>query len=329
MCCVAECLLTRDGHREKGKRAKIDAAKSCPIQNAGLDRYESAIRLALPPRETQRIGMRNHRTAMATLSTDPAPQSASIRRLKIYSERNTGSGYLERLVLRNLQVECLRGGLPRSLRKVFPESELVRDAFFRATRKGNLGWKHAFAPSPTALRDARPAPQEILFLTLTKNPYAWLVSLYRRPYHARRRYSSFSQFLSEPWRSVRRENGATSFSNPIELWNQKTASYLNLGDYANRVLCRYEDLLADPLDFLETLCREHGIARRLVPFENIREATKGSDRGKTFEDYRDEYLTERWRDRLEADNLLLINESLDADLMARLRYARIDPSELR
>lgn len=264
---------------------------------------------------------------MSDPQTDTATDSRSPRKVKILGERNTGSGYLERLLIRNLQIDCLPGSLPRTIQKLFPESERARDWFFRATSNRNLGWKHAFAPNRDELGAAALDPNEILFLTLTKNPYAWLMSLYRRPYHAKRMYSNFSDFLSTPWETVARERAPSSFENPIELWNQKNASYLALGEYATSLLCRYEDLLEAPLDFLKTLSIDYAISPRLQPFANVQTATKGRDRGKTFDDYQDYYLNERWRKDLNEADTRLINQSLDEELMSRLQYEWIEPSE--
>ena len=40
------------------------------------------------------------------------------------------------------------------------------------------------------------AGRSIRFVTLTKNPYSWLLSLYRRPYHAGEKAETFAEFLS-------------------------------------------------------------------------------------------------------------------------------------
>ncbi len=294
------------------------------MQNIGLP--NSAVLLGRPrsPRAPPVEEMRDHRRAMSNDRIENLPDSAPIRWIKIFAERNTGSGYLERLLAENLEIDCLEGGLPRSIRKFFPESERARDWFFHLTRKKNLGWKHAFAPSPGELDAAHVDATRILFLTITKNPYAWLISLYRRPYHARRSYESFSQFLSEPWETVAREGAQTAFANPIEMWNQKNASYLRLGEYATRLVCRYEDLVEDPLRFLETLCNDHNISPRREPFVNVHTATKKQDRAKSFEDYREYYLNERWRAELDREDTRLINQGLNNKLMSQLRYDWIE-----
>ena len=245
------------------------------------------------------------------------------QRVKIYGERNTGTSYLEALLVRNLHVDCLRGGVPRSIRRLFPDSEIARDWYFRATDWRNLGWKHTL-PDPnwrTMARRVSPLP---LILTLTKNPYAWLLSLYRKPYHAKRQYSSFEQFLKEPWKTVRRENAPAAFTSPVDMWNQKNAAYLRLAGQTTVVHCRYEDLLADPLGFLDGLCSEHRIQPRRRPFKNVHEAMKRRDRGQTFDDYRAYYLNERWRGELDDDCVQLINEGLDPEVLSNFQYSRIE-----
>lgn len=267
--------------------------------------------------------MRHHSEAMREPEKDVRIEKAKPQRVKIYGERNTGTSYLEALLARNLHVDCLRGGVPRSIRRLFPNSEITRDWYFRATEWRNLGWKHAI-PNPNQRATPRHASPRPPFLTLTKNPYAWLHSLYRQPYHARRQYSSFKQFLGEPWETVGRENAPAAFSSPVEMWNQKNAAYLRLAGQTTVVHCRYEDLLVDPLGFLDELCGEHGIQPRRRPFENVHEAMKRRDRGKTFDDYRSYYLNERWRGELDDDCVRLINERLDPEVLSSFQYLPIE-----
>ncbi len=246
------------------------------------------------------------------------------RLLKIYGERNSGTNYLQALLTRNLRVRCLAGGAPKVLQRIAPTSERTRDWVSWATRSRTLGWKHALPPTPDQLAARRLDVRKVVFVTITKNPYSWLVSLYRRPYHARRSYSSFTQFLSEPWETVGRENAPGAFTSPVDMWNKKNAAYLALADYATSVNCRYEDLLAAPLAFVGELSDDFRIEKRIHPFENVDPATKGADRGKTYRDYRAYYLEERWRDELDSTSLQLINDRLDFDLMSHHGYSRIE-----
>lgn len=242
--------------------------------------------------------------------------------VKIYGERNAGTTWLERLLVRNFDLQLLRGGLPRPLQRAFPRSERLRDGYFRLTSARNLGWKHGLPPAAAVLDRVGRAGPPVVFVTISKNPYAWLLSLHRRPHHARRRHARFDDFLAEPWETVGRENAPARFSSPVELWNRKNAAYLELAGRATAVHCRYEDLLRDPAGVLGALGRRLGLPPR-GPFENVVEATKRADRGRRFDDYRAYYLEERWREELDAARLDRINAALDVPLMARLGYAPV------
>ncbi len=249
------------------------------------------------------------------------------RAVKILGERNSGTTYLERLLRRNLRISSLPGVVPKPVARLFPASERVRDLYFRVTKRHNLGWKHAMAPLPGDLAKTAIDRSGILFLTLTKNPYSWLLSLYDHPYHAPDPPRDFEAFLETPWPTVGRENARACFDTPMDLWNEKTASYLALAAHAVVLTCRYEDLIANPFGILTRLVREHGIGVLRAPFENVEETTKREDRGRNFSDYRDYYLEERWRQRLSSSTIASINARLDETLMKRLGYARIDPAE--
>lgn len=65
---------------------------------------------------------------------------------------------------------------------------------------GPHGWKHGVV-NRTLLRNSPSAPQT-LFLVLVKNPYAWLASLHREPYHAHGHQGlPMGEFLRKEWRS--------------------------------------------------------------------------------------------------------------------------------
>ena len=131
--------------------------------------------------------------------------------LKVYGERNTGTNYLEQLASENLSVRILSGIVPRrywqtfltrQLRAVAPERfagthEAARDRYFTRTFASTLGWKHMI-PAPEAIGQNNLS--EVRFVMLVKNPYSWLLSLYRRPYHGGTKSVSMEAFLedSEP-----------------------------------------------------------------------------------------------------------------------------------
>lgn len=100
-------------------------------------------------------------------------------------------------------------------------------------------------------------------MTITKNPYSQLLSLYRNPYHGKEKLSSFESFLISPWKTVGRENHAGAFKNPIEMWNMKNSSYRKLERFASSRLIRYEDLLEEPTAFINDLAIDFEIPKIL------------------------------------------------------------------
>ena len=171
--------------------------------------------------------------------------------IKIYGERNSGTNYLEQVLELNFDLRLAAGNYPvshhalyRAIGLVLPDErafrviEGLRDGYDHRHFDRSLGWKHAQVPVQAGGAGYPPGTG---FLTLTKNPFAWLVSLYRRPY-SNRKYGShrgkvvpatgtpFSEFIRAPWPTVGRENGPEEYSNPVSMWGIKTASYFNLGD---------------------------------------------------------------------------------------------------
>ena len=244
-------------------------------------------------------------------------------KIKLYGERNTGTRYLERLLRLNLDAELLRGSVPIRLQRLFRYNEDLRDLFFWLTYRRNLGWKHAMAPDPGTAARARGGCESLVFVTLTKNPYSWLLSLYRRPYHFGGELSSFAEFLVSPWSTVRRERAGDGFRSPVDMWNQKNRAYLRLYELGRVDNLRYEDLLADPEGTISRLCSRFSIERKSPRFLNVTESTKDRHR-KDHDYYRRYYLEEQWRSELDREHLGIINRSLDVELLRAFGYEKID-----
>lgn len=252
-------------------------------------------------------------------------REASIRPvIKIYGERNTGTNYLLKLLRRNLEVDLLRGVVPWYVRIPFPQSELARDLYFAVTSRWNLGWKHCLAPLPAVVRALRGHSDNLFFVTLTKNPYSWLLSLYRHPHHYRRELGTFQQFLSAPWATVRREKTVSEYPNPIIMWNEKNTAYLRLAAEMPTANLRYEDLLADPERTLMQLATQYSIHKSRPDFANVIASTKEREGAKDFSYYQNYYLHEQWRAELQALALHTINKYLDFDLMRQFGYAKLE-----
>jgi hypothetical protein len=237
--------------------------------------------------------------------------------LKVYGERNTGTRYLAQLVAANLEVRLLRGSAPRMVGWLGPDSEAMRDWYFRLTVRSNLGWKHRLPPSaddPVLLGDR---VRQVGFITVVKNPYSWLLSLMRRQYSSGRTYASIEELVTSPWTAVGRECSPPQFANAVEMWNLKYAACLALPG-ARTVNLRYEDLLEDPATQVERIASRFSLPRRHATFTNVESSTKRSSQ--SFDDYRRYYLEERWRAKLTEREFALIGERLDPAVMSAYGY---------
>lgn len=258
--------------------------------------------------------------------------------IKIYGERNCGTTYLHQLLQGNLGPILLRGVVPwyihRTARSVgsavraiggdgWSVQERVKDAWFASTMRFNLGWKHMRPLSGRQL-SALSISHDALFLTLTKNPYSWLLSLYRRPYHRGPVVGdlSFTRFLTTPWLPVRRENlDSVAGLTPISLWNLKNRAYLDIAPDLHVMNLTYEQLLSDPESVTMRIAAACG--KEIVPrFVNVRNSTKG-DAGRDFSTYRDYYLSEKWRPAIDPMSYQVINEGIDKELVTHFGYELI------
>lgn len=255
-------------------------------------------------------------------------------KLKIYGERNTGTNYIETLAARNLEVTLLPGRVPardlptkltRQLKKVLPGAddwhEATRDSYFRRTFDRNLGWKH-MCPAPERI-----GPQTLAavrFVMVVKNPYSWLLSLFRKPYHVGGRDTEFADFLERRLPVMEeRENIGPEALDPVEVWNRKGRGYLALQAAADRsVLLAYEDFLRDEMKALERIATELDLPKR-SEFVSVSSGVKRSDRNTSRSDYVDYYLNERWRDHLTEQTIATINARLDPEILAAFGYEKI------
>jgi hypothetical protein len=246
--------------------------------------------------------------------------------LKLYGERNTGTNYVHKLLAANLDVHLLRGVPPRVLNVAIrsnklPYTEKIQDTYHRLSFRYDLGWKHAFAPSPSEIVSRRVPRAGLRFVTVSKNPYAWVLSLYRKPYNYYPVWEtkpSFEEFLVSPPPFLERERAPVSLRDPVDVWNRKNASYFGLSTAFPTANLRYEEVLDNPQTVVEGLGVTLGIPMGRGEFENHERSTK--DRGKDFSYYRDYYLQRRWREQLNPEQIELINERLDRSIVERLGY---------
>ncbi|MEC8650588.1 MAG: hypothetical protein VXX82_06625 [Verrucomicrobiota bacterium] len=241
--------------------------------------------------------------------------------IKVYGERNTNTNYVSKLLELNLNVNEVPGTVPISIRRIFDRvhySEWIRDFYFRLSFATNLGWKHSLVKPWSEIEQYRITKSNLFFLTITKNPYSWLLSLYRNPYH--QYYSkkpSFETFVGSPWKTVRRDNIRKVLSSPVELWNMKNKSYLQL-DSRRALNITTESIFEDPQKCIKKISKKFSIEAKSEHFIEYARSTKEVTKDSNY--YRDFYLSERWRHDLSDEAIEAINKSVDQDLMAHFGY---------
>lgn len=184
--------------------------------------------------------------------------------VKIMGERNTGTRFLSALVKANFYVE------------------LIED----------YGWKHAKYHS---------IPRDVLVLTISKRPDAWLKSLYRRPYEMSRRSSikvdyslmkdrspvlaPFDVFIRARWMAIPRDRVCQrEYITALDLYHEKLRSYVLP---ARRFHVRYEDLVANVCAVLAALPLPRRAGEWVIPARSTKES---GGRFETTEEVMQRYL---------------------------------------
>ena len=243
-----------------------------------------------------------------------------MKKIKIYGERNTGTNFLSNLLRENLDIELLEGTVPNG--KFWALSEFNKNLYFSLTSNKNLGWKHALVAPAQLQRNKN--TRNVYFLTVSKNPYSFLLSLYKNPYHYKGvKPNSLLKFLQTKWYVQGRENVESRFyRNPVELWNSKNHSYLQLKEKLplQTVNLKYEDLLENPEAEIDKICQFLKVPKK-QDFKNYTLSTK--DPEKSFSFYQNYYLNEQWVNLLKDEEIEVINQNIDQDLMDLLGYKKL------
>jgi hypothetical protein len=256
-----------------------------------------------------------------------------IRQLKIFGERNTGTNAVTLLIEQNIgkiicptmrqlvedwsDREALTFEFEEPFRS-FLRHALVDDVF--AAAPVEYRWKHtALEYSPDFARNG------IGVIFLIKNPYSWVLSMYKRPYGLLLpRPDNFSRFLRYPWLALRRDNVPSVLPCPLDLWNRKVSAYCSFGEYAERdgvllLFLKFEEFVADQLGALSKIRVMFGLPGDSAAVINA--STK--DPGLDWNYYREYYGGEAWRAAFSAEDLEFCATAIDWNLATRFGYERI------
>lgn len=272
-------------------------------------------------------------------------EKEKLKKVKIYGERNSGTHFITRLIQRNFICETIPGTLADAenpgYRDKFEEqlesliqddckrklaSSIKVDEYFLGNPWKTLGWKHCVPPLDVI--DSYPESEQVLFITLTKNPYAWALSMFRRPYgnFSLKKPDDLTQFLKEPWITANRDNCRLILNSPIELWNLKTDGYKQLAKNHTVLRIRYEDVIDNPEDFLSII--SDYLEKKPKKFTILNKSAKQEDVGKKDLDYyRDYYLNQRWCKKLSTEHIEIINRFLEPTIVEEAGYTLIDTNK--
>ena len=265
--------------------------------------------------------------------------------VKVYGERNTGTHFLSKLLKINTGLVELRArkitekkSELQNILSSFSSIEqspvmrrLLKERLIDAQRERqfeeNFGWKHAAVD----IRRVETNPQfdQTLFICLIRNPWRFISALHRRPYNYLPEVAdSLKDFIVSPLIANSRDGLKNVFQpNPVELWNQKVASYLEFaGQYPQNVrILYYESLLMDVEGFLKSLkncCRVKRKAK--IPSRSTKRSLTTSKRdSKTFQDYKREVEQYEPSKALGFEKALLIQQRLDKNVFAKTLYASL------
>lgn len=261
--------------------------------------------------------------------------------VKVFGERNTGTRALLQMLRRSGEVTLRMAGAgsPAEQRRRAEMEARISEQFTGAWRKlymdalrDNLRhrtdplvtWKHAAPEWHQSYADERAS---VIFMV--RNPYSWVLSMVRRPYHiAGRRPAGLEELLTRPWLTQRRDNTGILLPDVLALWQAKLDAYRRFAVQAkahgvNTGVLNFEAFVADPVASAKAALRNCGI-----PAENLRPARRNTkDSGQRLSEIQAYYGQEKWRADLTRGSVAMINSRMDWGLAGEFGYRRLPPEE--
>lgn len=174
-----------------------------------------------------------------------------INEIKVFGERSSGTTFLIALMTAN-----------------FPAIQVYGNCEHKFGYK-HFPWWFEFSPTRKDLKKLNYHPnaatlshsEKCLFIVIVRNPYDWLRSFYKTPYHVSKELQGkgFLHFISSKWRLKDKFQGIDGynpytrkpFDNLLELRSYKMKNFLILGSKVeNFCLVRYEDVAKNPKEFV-------------------------------------------------------------------------------
>jgi hypothetical protein len=196
------------------------------------------------------------------------------------------------------------------------------------------GFKHAPVPAIFEGGEYRPFPLPVILAC--KDPYSWLVSMWRYMQGEGRRHTrggtTWESFVTSPltvfdgWYD---NFPRYRFSNPVDYWNALNTNVLSLPP-RDRHVVRYEDVIIDPVEVTATAAHAFSLPRRDGQFHVVEHRTRQmADRNReTIEDYVEcerfdatPYLERSYLSQFTDAQLEWVSATLDDSLCQELGYS--------
>lgn len=257
--------------------------------------------------------------------------------VKVFGERNTGTRALLRMLGMQPEVSLRPVGARAVLnlaenRALRERIDLMfsgrvrrqyRDAVLDMEHMGEcptMAWKHA-APDWDAAFVAKRA--HVVFSV--RNPYSWVISLAKHPYHKHdRRLHGLEAFVETPWLTMRRDNLEAVLGSPLDLWNRKNAAYLAFMQAAEvpTVTMSFEGFVASPVTEVRRM-----LAQFAIPSGGVHALEVSTKDSRSAAEISERYAREEWRGSLNAGLVRSINAKIDWEVAAAFGYKRLDPAD--
>ncbi len=186
---------------------------------------------------------------------------------------------------------------------------------------GVAAWKHA---APYFDESFAKVNASVIFTI--RNPYSWLISLYKRPHHAKGiSCKNLEQFVDFPWMTMAKDRVAPVLNSPMGLWNEKLRAYGEFQDCCDipYYQIRFEDFVQKPVESLAAALGSFGFETNglvAIPL-----SVKNENHSATgLADY---YRQEKWRLRLTRQSVALINQHTNWQIAERFGYQMLDPKQ--
>jgi len=255
--------------------------------------------------------------------------------IKVFGERNTGTRAILQMIraMPNLttvvpdlkkppKIKEMQRRIKDRFRDKWLDEYMEAFSFENRNRVGGVAaWTHA---APYFDQSYAKAGANVVFVT--KNPYSWMVSLYKHPHHAKGiSCEVLEQFVDYPWLTLPKDRVEMVLNSPMCLWNKKLRAYADFQDICDIPVYQFsfESFVRLPVKTMTAALDSFGIdstGLAAIPIAAKRKILMADE----LPDY---YNKEQWRQGLTRQSVALINQHTDWQVAKRFGYEKLDPKQ--